>query len=244
MLVLRNGFPVSAGHTLSRAGLVLRPNAGGASGDAGGVDRGDARPRRRVRPPACNNAGINDSTDAGQTVEHCHIHLIPRYEGDVDDPRAGCGWVIPGERKLLGRVMRDPVALAENILLLLDQGAFTSTYKYEVLLGLLDACMERTSTQGEPPKTVTTRHLAEKVLAFYWPHVLPFEGTGVLRQNRGAGTQAELVRCAQTFRQRVGGTTLHQAPIQGGNGVERHRETRRSRHPIRGCDRLSSAEAV
>lgn len=41
------------------------------------------------------NVGINDGMAAGQTVAHCHMHLIPRFEGDVADPRGGIRWVIP-----------------------------------------------------------------------------------------------------------------------------------------------------
>jgi ATP adenylyltransferase len=43
------------------------------------------------------NIGINDSEDAGQTIPHCHIHLIPRRKGDVDNPRGGIRNVIPGK---------------------------------------------------------------------------------------------------------------------------------------------------
>jgi len=43
------------------------------------------------------NVGINDSKDAGQTIPHCHIHLIPRRKGDVDNPRGGIRSVIPGK---------------------------------------------------------------------------------------------------------------------------------------------------
>ncbi len=39
--------------------------------------------------PAGYNVGVNVGEAAGQTVDHLHIHLIPRYEGDVDDPRGG-----------------------------------------------------------------------------------------------------------------------------------------------------------
>ena len=39
--------------------------------------------------------GINDGPAAGQTVHHAHIHIIPRYKGDVPDPRGGIRWVIP-----------------------------------------------------------------------------------------------------------------------------------------------------
>jgi len=41
------------------------------------------------------NIGINDGPLAGQTVPHCHIHVIPRRSGDVDDPRGGVRWLIP-----------------------------------------------------------------------------------------------------------------------------------------------------
>jgi diadenosine tetraphosphate (Ap4A) HIT family hydrolase len=45
--------------------------------------------------PATYNIGINDGPAAGQTVPHLHIHLIPRYTGDVPDPRGGVRWIIP-----------------------------------------------------------------------------------------------------------------------------------------------------
>jgi len=41
------------------------------------------------------NVGINDGAVAGQTVPHLHIHLIPRYIGDREDPRGGVRWIIP-----------------------------------------------------------------------------------------------------------------------------------------------------
>lgn len=41
------------------------------------------------------NLGVNDGIDAGQTIMHCHIHLIPRRKGDVTDPRGGIRHVIP-----------------------------------------------------------------------------------------------------------------------------------------------------
>jgi len=41
------------------------------------------------------NIGINNGTAAGQTVMHLHIHLIPRYAGDTEDPRGGVRWIMP-----------------------------------------------------------------------------------------------------------------------------------------------------
>ena len=41
------------------------------------------------------NLGVNDGSDAGQTIMHCHIHLIPRRSGDMKNPRGGVRGVIP-----------------------------------------------------------------------------------------------------------------------------------------------------
>ncbi len=45
------------------------------------------------------NIGINDGAVAGQTIPHLHIHLIPRYSGDMLDPSGGVRGVIPGKQK-------------------------------------------------------------------------------------------------------------------------------------------------
>ncbi len=44
------------------------------------------------------NIGINCGTAAGQTVFHCHIHFIPRRDGDVHEPRGGVRGVIPAKQ--------------------------------------------------------------------------------------------------------------------------------------------------
>jgi len=41
------------------------------------------------------NIGVNAGAVAGQTIFHCHIHLIPRRPGDMKNPRGGVRWVIP-----------------------------------------------------------------------------------------------------------------------------------------------------
>ena len=43
------------------------------------------------------NIGVNSGEAAGQTIMHCHIHLIPRRTGDVDNPRGGVRATIPGK---------------------------------------------------------------------------------------------------------------------------------------------------
>jgi diadenosine tetraphosphate (Ap4A) HIT family hydrolase len=41
------------------------------------------------------NVGINAGEDAGQTIFHVHVHLIPRRQGDVEEPRGGVRGVVP-----------------------------------------------------------------------------------------------------------------------------------------------------
>jgi diadenosine tetraphosphate (Ap4A) HIT family hydrolase len=50
---------------------------------------------KRRHAPDGFNVGINIGVAAGQTVGHAHVHLIPRYAGDVPDPRGGVRWVLP-----------------------------------------------------------------------------------------------------------------------------------------------------
>ena len=45
------------------------------------------------------NVGVNIGKDAGQSIMHCHLHLIPRREGDVEDPKGGVRGVIPEKQK-------------------------------------------------------------------------------------------------------------------------------------------------
>ena len=96
--VIRDAFPVSPGHT-----LVIPKRHVASSFEVTDAERADlmsllAAARddldREFRP-AGYNIGINDGAAAGQTVPHLHIHLIPRYVGDRDDPRGGVRWVLP-----------------------------------------------------------------------------------------------------------------------------------------------------
>lgn len=47
--------------------------------------------------PDAFNLGINDGEAAGRTIHHMHLHLIPRYIGDVENPRGGVRHIIPGK---------------------------------------------------------------------------------------------------------------------------------------------------
>jgi len=48
--------------------------------------------------PDATNIGINNGSAAGQTVPHLHWHIIPRYDGDMENPEGGVRGVIPEER--------------------------------------------------------------------------------------------------------------------------------------------------
>jgi diadenosine tetraphosphate (Ap4A) HIT family hydrolase len=45
------------------------------------------------------NLGVNVGETAGQTIAHAHLHVIPRYRGDVDQPRGGVRGVIPRKQQ-------------------------------------------------------------------------------------------------------------------------------------------------
>jgi diadenosine tetraphosphate (Ap4A) HIT family hydrolase len=51
-------------------------------------------PRINTKPDGYNH-GLNDGRAAGRTVDHLHWHIIPRYDGDMADPRGGVRYVIP-----------------------------------------------------------------------------------------------------------------------------------------------------
>ena len=44
--------------------------------------------------PDAFNIGVNDGLAAGQTIDHAHVHVIPRWNGDVADPRGGIRWIL------------------------------------------------------------------------------------------------------------------------------------------------------
>jgi hypothetical protein len=89
---------------------------------------------------------------------------------------------------------------ATQMMDLLDRGSVTSTYKYAVLLGLLDCCQARVQSDGTVPSVVTTRELARRVLEIYWGQARPFALMGETpRQNRGG--QAEILSAIAAYRQ-------------------------------------------
>lgn len=93
-----DGFPISVGHSL----IIPKRHVGSffeislEERDAIFNLLGQAKSAvTETHRPDSFNIGINDGTAAGQTVPHLHIHLIPRFNGDVSDPRGGVRWIIP-----------------------------------------------------------------------------------------------------------------------------------------------------
>jgi diadenosine tetraphosphate (Ap4A) HIT family hydrolase len=50
-----------------------------------------------VHRPQAYNLGVNVGATAGQTVDHAYLHIMPRYAGDVPEPRGGIRWIIPAK---------------------------------------------------------------------------------------------------------------------------------------------------
>ena len=53
----------------------------------------------RPNAPDAYNIGLNIGAAAGQTIAHVHLNVIPRYSGDVADPRGGVRWVIASKAR-------------------------------------------------------------------------------------------------------------------------------------------------
>lgn len=101
-LVIRDGYPVTHLHTL----IVTKQHV------ASYFDLNDEQLKdvnfhiENERKAILNedptvtgfNIGINCGEDAGQTVMHCHVHIIPRRRGDTPNPRGGVRGVIPGKQ--------------------------------------------------------------------------------------------------------------------------------------------------
>ena len=101
-LAFLDGFPVSEGHTL----VIARRHIAGlfdllteereAVWSLVAEVRQILAEKYRVQS---FNIGLNDGQPAGQTVGHAHVHVIPRRDGDVPDPRGGVRWIIPDRAK-------------------------------------------------------------------------------------------------------------------------------------------------
>lgn len=109
---IRDRYPVSAGHTLivprRLVATWFEADATERSAILALVDEVKAALDREYKPDGYN-VGFNAGAAAGQTVMHLHVHVIPRYVGDVDDPRGGIRGAIPAKQKYSALLSADPV---------------------------------------------------------------------------------------------------------------------------------------
>jgi diadenosine tetraphosphate (Ap4A) HIT family hydrolase len=101
--MIRDGFPVSPYHTLvipKRHVLSLFDLTSWEIADCIDLLRDEYYKIIEDLDPSVTgfNVGINIGEDAGQSIMHCHIHLIPRRLGDVSNPRGGVRGVLPSKQ--------------------------------------------------------------------------------------------------------------------------------------------------
>ena len=105
---IRDKYPVSPGHTLIIPKRHVADFFHCSSAEQAALLEGaryvqnqmiNRSPRKDGRIPSGWNLGVNVGKPAGQTVFHVHLHVIPRYSGDVGAPAGGVRGVIPKKQK-------------------------------------------------------------------------------------------------------------------------------------------------
>jgi diadenosine tetraphosphate (Ap4A) HIT family hydrolase len=99
-IAIADRFPVAPGHTLV-VGRRHAPDFFGLSGrEVAAVMDLLFEMQSRLAAELCPdgfNIGVNSGAAAGQTVMHVHVHLIPRFFGDLAEPHGGVRNIIPGK---------------------------------------------------------------------------------------------------------------------------------------------------
>lgn len=97
-VAIRDGYPVNRGHTLvipKAHSQSLFAHSPGIQADVWALVARVRSDLQSKHKPDGFNIGLNDGRAAGQTVDHAHVHVIPRFDGDAADPRGGIRWVMP-----------------------------------------------------------------------------------------------------------------------------------------------------
>ena len=98
--VIRDGFPVSPGHCLIISKELRTTFFDLSSGEREDLVHTIERVRAHIEmehSPDGYNIGMNCGTAAGQSVMHFHCHVIPRYSGDMENPKGGVRYCIPAK---------------------------------------------------------------------------------------------------------------------------------------------------
>ena len=100
--VIRDGFPVTSLHTLIIPKRHVETYFGLTETEVLSMNILINKHKELIEKEDTTvtgfNIGMNCGEDAGQTVFHCHVHLIPRRKGDMDEPKGGVRGVIPDKR--------------------------------------------------------------------------------------------------------------------------------------------------
>ena len=100
--VIRDGFPVTDLHTLVIPKRHVETYFDLYQPELNSCNRMIQKFKQQIEKEDVSvkgfNIGINNGEVSGQTIFHCHIHLIPRREGDVKNPRGGVRGVIPNKQ--------------------------------------------------------------------------------------------------------------------------------------------------
>jgi diadenosine tetraphosphate (Ap4A) HIT family hydrolase len=102
--VVYDKFPISQGHTLITARRPVARFQDLTTAEKARllvwIDWTQQHLAAQLSPkPDAFNLGLNDGPAAGQTMPHLHFHVIPRYAGDVPDPRGGIRYIIPSKAR-------------------------------------------------------------------------------------------------------------------------------------------------
>ena len=100
--VIYDGYPVSKGHCLIVPHRVYSDYFESTNEEVIGLQKLVLETKKLLDEkfqPDGFNVGINSGESGGQTVPDVHIHLIPRYKGDMENPRGGVRGVIPSKQK-------------------------------------------------------------------------------------------------------------------------------------------------
>lgn len=96
-----DGFPVNKGHMLIMPKRHVESFFELTSDEKLAIDELVTRTKAFLDEnfkPDAYNLGINEGVYAGQSILHCHLHVIPRYIGDVSNPSGGVRGVIPAKQ--------------------------------------------------------------------------------------------------------------------------------------------------
>ncbi|MBI4817499.1 MAG: HIT domain-containing protein [Deltaproteobacteria bacterium] len=167
---IRDRYPVSPGHTLIVARRVVATWFDATREEQVAmlelIDVVKRALDAELKPDGYN-VGFNAGADAGQTVMHLHVHVIPRFHGDMDDPRGGVRHVIPSRGNYLRKVAplatggeSDP--FARHILPLFDRAediAIVAAFVQESGLRRIRAALDGALQRGAHVRVITGDYL-------------------------------------------------------------------------------------